>query len=544
MQTLATQIKSLESRTGPIPGSLANSIGLGLALTAAYFLFGRLAFAMAISEGSATSVAFLPEGIALTSTILFGARVAPGILLGQTLLSWSLGVPWAVGAAFGFINMVEGICGGLLFWHWRISPSLRRPRDVAMLFGLSALLLQPLAAAVKAIPRMAIASPDSIFHLSLYSWAGNTMGQFLMVPLLLTWCSSGFRVDPREFRRGLLIVSLYFGAIAVFKILRLGERDPLYWLTIFGAFYLVLIWVAARSRVQTTAFTNLITTMALLATITSSPDSLLYFSTQDRVLYTDILILGGIATALLISALFGQLIERTAELRQANAAKEKILAVIGHDLRGPVGNLKSALDLLQSGTITSADFRDFQSDLHHGVNSAQFTLENLMEWGGSQMNEIHPRPSPVDLRLAADSSIELLRLQATAKAIVIENLVPDNALVRVDQNQIGSVLRNLISNALKFTPDGGRIVLSGRRRGDAWEFSVRDTGCGMSASQAAGLFEKNREIVSSLGTANERGLGLGLQISRDFVEANSGTIRVESTPGEGSTFTVTLPTAG
>lgn len=538
------QLKTLNQRTGPVTGSFGNSVLLVLVLAGGYFGLGRLAFAMAVSEGSATSVAFLPEGLALAFAIIFGARVGPGIFLGQMALSLSLGVPIWVAAVFGAINMVEDCLGGWLFWRWRIAPALGRPRDVAALFALSALVLQPAAALGKAFPRLAISAPEDIVHLSLYSWAGNTMGQFLVAPLLLTWCSAGFRFQRRELVRGLLIVAAYFGAILLFKAARLGEIDRLYWLAIFGGFYLVLIWSAVESGTLTTALTNLLTTMGLLWVITSSPDSLLYFSTQDRVLYADVLILGGIVTALLIAALFGQLGERTLQLQQANAAKERIFAVIGHDLRSPIASLQTSLELLKSGTLEHAEFLEFQEDLHAGVEHARWTLENLMEWGARQLNELQPHPTSVSLQSAAAETALLFHLQAGKKRIAVENLIPEEARVWADRHQVTSMLRNLLSNALKFTPPGGRVTLSAQARETHWQISVRDSGIGMSHTQADNLFAKDREISSTLGTEKERGLGLGLRITLDFVEANGGTIRVESAPDEGTSFHVTLPEAG
>lgn len=502
-----------------------------------------MAFAMAISEGSATSVAFLPEGLALTFAILFGNRIGPGIFLGQFAISWSLGVNPSVGATFGLVNMISNLVGGYLFWRLRISPRLNRPRDVALLFGLSALALQPLAAAAKAIPRLAISSPDTIFHLSLYSWAGNTMGQTLLTPLLIVWCSYGFHVDSKQLRRGLFIVLGYFLGILAFKIARLGEMDPLYWLLIFGAYYLVLIWVAARSTVQTTAISNLLTTMGLLWIITSSPDSLLYFSTQNRVFYTDILILGGVVTALLISAFFGQLGERTAQLQLANASKEQLFTVIGHDLRSPIANVISMLDLVKRGYMDQAEFRKFQDELTSGIDHAYRTLENLMEWGESQRNATHPVLVTVEAAASATAAIQLLQLQSNNKRILIHNQIPASVTVHADAHHLASIFRNLLSNALKFTPEEGHITLSAHAEGDHWRISITDTGVGMTPAQITRLLGRDAALTSTPGTANERGLGLGLRITQDFIAANKGTLSIESILGKSSTFQVKLPAA-
>lgn len=536
-----SQIKSLADRTGPVGGSLGNTVALILVLTAGYFLLGRLAFAMAVSEGSATSIAFLPEGLALAFTIIFGSRVAPGIFAGQLILSLSLGVPVAVGASFGFVNMIEDTLGGWLFWKMRISPSLARPGDVARLFALSSLVLQPLAALAKAFPRLSISAPDEIFRLSLYSWAGNTMGQFLLVPLLLTGCCAGFRFVPRELLRSVLILGGYFLGILLFEIFRLGEIDRLYWLSIFGCYYLVLICNAVQSGTLTTSLTNFLTTMGFLWAIVASLDSLLYFSTQDRVLYADVLILGGVVTALIISALFSQLGERTAQLLQANKAKERLFAIIGHDLRSPIARLATALGMLKQGVMDREEFLSFREDLHAGVDQARWTLENLMEWGALQLNELQCLPSPVPVLPVVEETAALLRFHAEMKHIAVSLHVPREAVVWADRQQLASILRNLLSNAIKFTPEGGRVTISGSRVGERWKISVQDTGSGIPEEQAKALFRKDPAFSSTAGTAHEHGVGLGLRITRHFVEANGGAMAVERAIEGGSIFHVMLP---
>jgi signal transduction histidine kinase len=540
-ETIWSHIKTLGDRHGPIPGTPANTVVLCLILASVYFALGRLAFAMAISEGSATSVAFLPEGAALAFAILFGWRIAPGIFLGQLCISLSLGVPWLAGASFGLVNALENTLGGILFWRLGVSPRLDRPRDVIRLFTLSALLLQPLAAAAKVLPRLMIASPDNVFHLSVYSWAGNTLGQFLLVPLLLTWCCAAFRFEKRETLRALGIVGGYFLAVALFKLLHIAALDNRYWFAVFGAFYLVLVWVAVQSRSQITALTNLLATMGFLWVITTSPESLLYFATQDRVLYADILILGGIVTALVISALFSQLTERTRQLRAANEAKEKIFSVIGHDLRTPITSIQWTLGLMGKGALTQEDFHRFQPQLQAGSNQAIRTLENLMEWGDAQRSGLRPAPAEVSLRATAEEAAGLLRLQATAKNITITLGIPDDARVFADYHQVASILRNLLSNALKFTHEGGSVTITAQRAGAHWRTDIRDTGIGLTSERAASLLAQNHRPAATAGTANERGHGLGLQLCRDFAQANGGSLTVQSEPTRGSTFSLHLP---
>lgn len=228
-------------------------------------------------------------------------------------------------------------------------------------------------------------------------------------------------------------------------------------------------------------------------------------------------------------------------LERAKSARDRLFSIIGHDLRGPVGNLKSSLDLLGNDTLDMETFQEIRDDLHRGVDHVLITLGNLMEWGSLQTNPLDARPEAVNLLSTAQDEIHLLNLLAKEKHILIENSIPAEASILADPRQIKSVLRNLLSNAIKFTRAHGRISLSARRNQDRWTLAVTDDGVGMDPARSRSLFDDDPD--STLGTKGERGLGLGLQLCMDFVQANGGTISVESTPGQGTTFLVTLPAA-
>ncbi len=228
-------------------------------------------------------------------------------------------------------------------------------------------------------------------------------------------------------------------------------------------------------------------------------------------------------------------------LERAKSARDRLFSIIGHDLRGPVGNLKSSLDLLGDDSLDIETFQEIRDDLHRGVDHVLITLSNLMEWGSLQTNPLEARPEPMNLRSAANEEIQLLGLLAKEKNIRLDNMIPAAAEILADPRQIKSVLRNLLSNAIKFTQVNGRISFSASRESSQWTLSVTDDGVGMDSSRSRALF--NTDPDSTLGTKGERGLGLGLQLCIDFVHANGGTISVESAPGKGTTFLVTLPAA-
>jgi two-component system sensor histidine kinase/response regulator len=232
----------------------------------------------------------------------------------------------------------------------------------------------------------------------------------------------------------------------------------------------------------------------------------------------------------------------TNQLQVANQAKERLFSLVAHDLRGPVGNLKNALELLNSRDLTPQDFQEMTRELKVGVDLAYECLDTLLLWSARQMREIKPVFAEVALEPIARDALALLGDLAAFKNISIRQSIPSRARVWADPTQVASVFRNLLSNALKFTPAGGRVEIFAREDGDFWSIAVSDTGVGMNPDQVRRISQADA-APSHPGTDNEKGFGLGLQICHEFVKSNRGTLSVESQVGQGSTFRFSLPSA-
>ncbi len=234
--------------------------------------------------------------------------------------------------------------------------------------------------------------------------------------------------------------------------------------------------------------------------------------------------------------------KREEELQENNQTKTKLFSIIGHDLRGPIGALQGLLTMFSEGDISKSEFLDFLPKLRGDVDHIYFTLNNLLSWGQSQMNGSVTKPEVTSLETIVEENINLLSEIAKKKSIKIISELPENTLTWADSNQIDIVIRNLISNALKFTPENGMIKIEGYELSKHWQISIRDTGVGMDQETVDKLFDKNSN-VTTYGTNNEKGTGLGLSLCKEMVEKNKGTIWVESTLRKGSTFFFTLPIA-
>ena len=232
--------------------------------------------------------------------------------------------------------------------------------------------------------------------------------------------------------------------------------------------------------------------------------------------------------------------KREIELNESNETKTKLFSIIGHDLRGPIGALQELLKLFGEGEMGQKEFLDFIPKLREDIDHIFFTLNNLLSWGRTQMNGSVTKPELVALDALVAENVNLLSEIATKKSIDIISLVPENTLAWADTNQIDIVVRNLISNALKFTPMNGKVTVNAIDMENCWQVSVTDTGVGMDKITLKKLFDKNSN-VTTYGTNNEKGTGLGLSLCKEMVEKNKGHIWVESSLTTGSSFYFTLP---
>ena len=235
-----------------------------------------------------------------------------------------------------------------------------------------------------------------------------------------------------------------------------------------------------------------------------------------------------------------KLVENERELRDINETKDKLFSIIGHDLRGPIAAFQGLLKLYKQGEIAGEEFLQFIPKLSSDIEHISFTLNNLLSWGRTQMNGSVTKPGIVSLENLVNENINLLSETAEAKSITIVNNMASNTLSWSDSDQIDIVIRNLISNALKFTPENGLITIDAMERSSTWVISVRDTGVGIDPEIQNKIFEKNSNITT-YGTNDEKGTGLGLSLCKEMVEKNNGKIWVESLIPNGSCFYFTLP---
>ncbi|WP_421804892.1 tetratricopeptide repeat-containing sensor histidine kinase [Flagellimonas sp.] len=234
--------------------------------------------------------------------------------------------------------------------------------------------------------------------------------------------------------------------------------------------------------------------------------------------------------------------QREAQLHEINKTNTKLFSIIGHDLRGPIGGLQSMLKLFTDGEISTKEFVSFIPKLKTDVDNISFTLNNLLSWGMNQLNGVVTKPKRVSLSNLVNTNIQLLSEIANSKSIKIINQLPENPRIWADSHQMDIVVRNILSNAIKFTPENGLITINAVEKAGMWQVSIRDTGIGMTAEMQRSIF-KDSSNITTYGTNNEKGTGLGLSLCKEMVLKNNGEIWVDSVPRKGTTFYFTVPKA-
>jgi signal transduction histidine kinase len=231
------------------------------------------------------------------------------------------------------------------------------------------------------------------------------------------------------------------------------------------------------------------------------------------------------------------------ELKELNLSKDKFLSVISHDLRNPLTSLLLSSKTLNENVdkVNPKEVKMFAGIIHRTSNKILEQLNELVEWAKKQREKTSFDPARLQLRKAVDEALDLLKANAIQKSVKFDIEVADDIYVNADSLMLRSILQNLVTNAIKFTPQGGGIVKINATATNAMvEVCIRDFGIGMS-EETKNMLLRNSTSASLLGTDQEKGSGLGLLLVKDFVAQHGGTIAIESELGKGTCFTFTIP---
>ncbi|MGE5430776.1 MAG: ATP-binding protein, partial [Syntrophomonadaceae bacterium] len=231
-------------------------------------------------------------------------------------------------------------------------------------------------------------------------------------------------------------------------------------------------------------------------------------------------------------------------LKELNADKDKFFSILAHDMRSPFTGLLGMSQYIAdyNDIIPQGEIKELSGAIYGSAKKVYGLLTNLLEWSRLQMGKIEYLPSDINLYEISEEILDLLLPNVSSKYINMKNEISSEINVFADQNMVSTILRNLISNAIKFTNAGGEITLSSGIKDQYAEIRVSDTGIGMSDEVLEKIFRIDSKHTST-GTSGEEGTGLGLILCKELIEKNKGCIRVESQAGRGTEFLFTLPLA-
>lgn len=227
------------------------------------------------------------------------------------------------------------------------------------------------------------------------------------------------------------------------------------------------------------------------------------------------------------------------KLHELNKLKDRLFSIISHDLRTPLLSLMDILSMANDGMVTDEEFRSFLPTLTKNIGYTSGLVENLLQWSKSQLEGTVINAVHFDIKENVTYLINSFCQLAADKDISIKSNIRVPTMVYADMDMIQAVLRNLISNAIKFCRNGDKITIEAQIKNNMATISITDTGVGVAPENVDKLF--GNQSFTTRGTTNEQGTGLGLLLCKDFIEKNGGNIWVESTQGQGSSFYFTLP---
>lgn len=227
------------------------------------------------------------------------------------------------------------------------------------------------------------------------------------------------------------------------------------------------------------------------------------------------------------------------QLQKINTTKDKLFSIISHDLRSPLASLKALMELVGTPGLGQDEFVNITLVLRRNLDSVHEDLDNLLLWAQTQLKGLQAHPQTFSLKELTQEKIDLFHENVQLKNLKVENRVDESCLVFADRNHISIVLRNLLANAIKFNPTGGNIIISSNLSEGFYEIAVSDSGVGISIDDMNKLFNAQTHFTKP-GTHQEKGAGIGLLLTREFVESNKGSIWVSSEVGKGTTFTFTI----
>src|SRR5262245_7938746 len=528
-------------------------------LAAAYVLAGKLGLTITAVGGFATPV-WPPTGLSLAALILFGHRLWPGVALGALLVNLWAGASAGIATGISAGNTLEAVAGAYALRRVAgFDPRLSKLKDVLAFMVFAALLSTAVSATVGVATLFlgGVLSAAQLLETWRVWWVGDVVGDLVVAPLLMA--APALREVLRDRRRlweGIAIVVLVIVLGQV--VFRLEPSTPLHLLIAPASFFPLLIWAALRfGPGGGAAATFLVSLLAIWGTASGTgPFAYPTLAEQLTVLQSFMANLAG--TTLVLAAVMTErrraesalreanedlevrVQQRTTELREAILARDQMLGVVAHDLRNPL----AAAQIAAAAILRTLPEDDRSARARKAAVTAEVALQRATRLirdlldvtrleAGTLLFERRPLLAHEVVVEVADALAQLLSESALQLQTDVERGLPP---ILADSARLFQVFSNLVENAAKFTPPGGRIRIGARGDEQSVVFWVADTGAGIAAEDVPHLFERYWQ-----GRPTGQGAGIGLTIVKAIIDVHGGRIWVDSAPGRGSTFYFTIP---
>ena len=540
-------------------------------LATVYILAGKFGLQLAIFHPSATPV-WPPTGISLAAFLLLGYWVWPAIFLGAFAVNVTTAGSMVSSLAIATGNTLEGLIGALLVNSLANGPKCFAQQGDTIKFLLLAAVFSTAVSATFGVTSLALggyADWQRYGEIWITWWLGDVVGALIVTPAVVLWVSD----RALNWNRSQLLemgVSLPLLCLVTWTIFQSSQAmtGPTYLLAFFTL--TILIWVAVRLGPRETITAVLLCAgIAIWGTLQGS-GPFADGAQHERLLLLQAFIAVIAVTALVLAVgvaerrraeheldelnrtLERRIQDRTStlqatveQLQEFNQLKTAFVGIVSHELRTPLTSIKSLSENLLEGVAGPLNEKQKYYASRIQLNTDRLTrmLNELLNLSKMETGRMELRPTVLSLQELLTELVEVFQPLAQRKSITMDvGSMESMPKVRVDRDKLYEVLANLLENAIKFTPSGGRVHIDARVvDGRHIKMNVSDTGCGISEEHMSKIFDKFYRVEPGSGPVP--GSGLGLAIAKGLIELHGGTIGVESAPGKGSHFYFTLPFA-